>query len=86
MRKALQIFAECPLTVIVDSFIVQRPLVSSIAMGRLILKLEKSSLILKLSPVSERKGSLPKDTESQVELDFRPFPLGWQDVSAEVSC
>lgn len=80
MRKALQIFAECPLTVIVDSFIVQRPLVSSIAMGRLILKLEK------VSPVSERKGSLPKDTESQVELDFRPFPLGWQDVSAEVSC
>lgn len=80
MRKALQIFAECPLTVTVDSFIVQRPLVSSIAMGQLILKIEK------VSPVSERKGSLPKDTESQVELDFRPFPLGWQDVSAEVSC
>lgn len=81
MRKALKICAECPLTVTVDPSIVQRPLVSSIAVGQLILKTGK------VSSVPERKGSLLKVTEAQVELDFKPFPLGcWQDGSAEVFC
>lgn len=80
MRKDLQIFAECPLIVTVDSSIYAEPLVSRIAKGQPILKMGK------MSPVPERKSALPKVTEFQVELDSKLFLLDWQDVSAEVAC
>lgn len=67
MRKDLQIFAECPLIVTVDSSIYAEPLVSSIATGQPILKMGK------VSPVPERKSALPKVTEFQVELDSKLF-------------
>lgn len=44
---------------------------------------QNSQLILKRGEFSPReKGSLLKVTESQVDLDFKPPPLGWRGGSA----
>lgn len=78
MKKDLQIFAECPLIVTVDSSIYAESFVSR--KGQPILKMGK------VSPVPERKNALPKVTEFQVKLDSKLFLLGWQDVSTELAC
>lgn len=70
MRKNLQVFAECPLIVTVDSSIYAEPLVSRIAKGQPILKMGK------VSPVPERKKCVAQGHRVSGEIRFQTIPFG----------